>query len=565
MVHLEIAPVVTERDPQGIIDHKSLPINVQQNSSSFTFVVSFFTGFLQLILIDCSDESFAISSPLGRASMNKAFSRLSFISCWVCGLLFGSQTCDAADQSESNPKRPNLIFILTDDQRWDALGVVQREQGEKARFPWLESPNLDRLAREGARFRNAFVVNSLCSPSRASFLTGAYGHKNGVRNNGTPFPVTNVTFATQLQSAGYRTAYIGKWHQGQQKGQRPGFDYSASFIGQGRYFDCPMEINGVLKPTSGWVDDVSTDFALDFLNQSKDAPFLLVVGYKTCHGPFTPPERTQKSYVNEGANQVPNLNSRAIYRLADEPVAKKKAVQTKAALKDGQVPTNMGMFRGLRAIDENVGRILERLDHLKLTDDTLIVYSSDNGYYLGEHGLGDKRSAYEESLRIPMIVKYPNKISADIQLDQMILNIDLAPTLLDFAGVDIPMSMQGRSWKPLLEGRDVQDWRKAFFYCYYREPQFNTPMVTALRTETEKLIVYPGHESWTELFDLQSDPYEIQNLAELQSAKAIRARLLEAYQKEADRIGFPKPIVDNAPARVNPAPKKKQAVRKDGE
>src|SRR5436309_2810958 len=197
--------------------------------------------------------------------------------------------------------RPNFLFIYTDDQRWDAMSVVQREQGKKGRFPWLKTPNMDRLAAEGIRFRNAFVVNSLCAPSRACFLTGKYSHLNGVANNHTPLPDNAVTHASLLRQAGYTTGYVGKWHMDGQRGQRPGFDYSASFIGQGRYNDCPFEINGQATPTKGWVDDVSANFAIDFLKNNKEKPFLLCVGFKSSHGPWEPPERLKNLYANEEA------------------------------------------------------------------------------------------------------------------------------------------------------------------------------------------------------------------------------------------------------------------------
>src|SRR5215471_13559040 len=183
----------------------------------------------------------------------------------LCGLcLLGAFALRAVTAAPQD--RPNFLFIYTDDQRWDALGVVQREQGAKARFPWIQSPNLDRLASEGVRFRNAFVVNSLCAPSRSNYLTGRYSHLNGVANNHTPFPSENIptTWSSLLKGAGYTTAYVGKFHHGQQSGPRPGFDYSASFLGQGRYMDCPFEVNGVMQQTTGYVDDVSTDLALDF-------------------------------------------------------------------------------------------------------------------------------------------------------------------------------------------------------------------------------------------------------------------------------------------------------------
>jgi arylsulfatase A-like enzyme len=457
-------------------------------------------------------------------------------------------------------ERPNFVFIYTDDQRWDALGVVQREQGEQGRFPWLESPNLDRLAADGVRFRNAFVVLGLCAPSRAAFLTGRYGHVNGVIDNHTPFPENSVTHATLLRSAGYKTGYVGKWHMGAQSGKRPGFDFSASFVGQGVYFNCPFEINGEKQATNGWVDDVSTDYALGFIENNKSNPFSLVIGYKTCHGPFTPPERHQDTYGEASARVVPNLTTPAIYR----PVGGKRTGTNQVNLDSDQkmVKTNLGMFRGLRAIDENVGRILDQLDRLGLRENTVVVYSSDNGYYLGEHGLGDKRSAYEEAMRIPMIVRYPKMVSRGAIRDEMVLNIDLAPTFLELAGVEVPNDMQGKSWKPLLSGKgETTSWRKSFFYNYFLERPFGTPSVTAVRTENAKLIKYPGHDEWTELFDLSKDPYETKNLIDDPKAKALRQELEEEYRKQIEAIQFHVPSYADEnlppdPARDSPASSK---------
>jgi arylsulfatase A-like enzyme len=431
--------------------------------------------------------------------------------------------------SAAEPARKlNFLFIYTDDQRYDALGVVQKEQGEKGRFPWLKTPNLDRLAGQGVRFRNAFVVNSLCSPSRASFLTGCYGHVNGIVNNHTPFPAKNVTYATLLRSAGYTTGYIGKWHMDQQSGQRPGFDYSASFLGQGKYFDCPFEINGVRQATTGWVDDVSTDFTLRFLRANRDKPFCLAVGYKTTHGPWQPPKRAAKLYAEAQARPVPNLEVKAIYR-TDLDVKHPGVV--------GDSPKLHNYMRCITATDDNVGRLLAALDELTLADNTVVVFASDNGYYLGEHGLGDKRSAYEESLRIPFVVRVPNSRAKGKVVDEMVLNTDLAPTFLDLAGVPVPKEMHGRSLKPLLVGKP-SDWRRAFFYCYFRERAFNTPTVTAVRTEAAKLIKYPGHEEWTELFDLRVDPYEMNNLVNDPAAAALKEKLEVEYQKQSAANAF---------------------------
>ena len=478
------------------------------------------------------------------------------LSCFIVGIL----ACFLRPALAA--ERPNFLFIYTDDQRWDAFGVVQREHGAKGRFPWLESPNLDRLAAEGVRFRNAFVVTALCAPSRAAFLTGRYGHLNGVVNNHTPFPEQSITHASLMRAAGYRTGYIGKWHMGNQSGQRPGFDFSASFVGQGVYFNCPIEVNGVRTPSQGWVDDVSTDHAIRFVTENKDRPFSLVLGYKTCHGPFTPPERTEKSYADAEARVVPNLNVPAIYKRDDAngtSSGTKKSVPatkvTEGAAQAATVKTNLGMFRGLRAIDENVGKLLATLDQFGLTENTVVVYSSDNGYYLGEHGLGDKRSAYDESMRIPMLLRYPKLGMKGNVIDHLVLNIDLAPTWLDLAGLPIPKEMQGRSWKPLLTVDPAPAaWRDAIFYSYFREGRFPIPTVTAVRTDSAKLITYPGHDDWTELFDLRVDPYETKNLFRDPKHAALRRSLEAAYAREAEAVQYHVPdFADEKQAAAVPA------------
>ena len=449
-------------------------------------------------------------------------------------------TCSVAILSTNAAEpaaRPNFLFIYTDDQRWDALGVVQREQGDRGRFPWFETPNLDRLAAEGVRFRNAFVTLALCAPSRAAFLTGRYNHLNGVANNRTPFPLDNLTWATELRRAGYRTGYVGKWHMGGQRGQRPGFDYSASFIGQGRYVDCPFEINGKQTPTEGWVDDISTAYALEFIQAAKDKPWALALGFKTCHGPFTPPDRTKDLFAGAVARPVPNLNVPAIYKAASDP-AQPATGQPRRTGPDGTPRTNLGYFRAIRAIDDNIGKLLTALDSRGLAENTVVIFSSDNGFYLGEHMLADKRTAYEESIRIPLLVRFPPLGAKAKLVDELVLNIDLAPTLLDFAGVPPPPQMQGRTLRPLIEGRSPSAWRKAFFYEYFREPRFAPPTVFALRTETAKLIKYPGHEEWTELFDLATDPYQTKNLAGDPAHKQLRAELEAAYEREAAAAAF---------------------------
>ncbi len=472
----------------------------------------------------------------------------------IVGILGGAAAAD-----EPTPRKPNFLFILSDDQRHDALGVVQREQGERGRFPWLKTPHLDELAADGVRFRNAFVVNSLCSPSRASLLTGRYGHANGIVDNHTAFPEQSVTVASLLKQAGYATGYVGKWHMGGQRGQRPGFDSSASFIGQGEYFDCPFEINGVKTATSGWVDDVSTSYAETFLRENQAKPFVLIVGFKSCHAQFQPPPRHAAAYAGEKARTTPNMNVPAPYPL-NENARKQPLPGTADAT--GMVETKLDYFRTINGIDDNVGRLMKLLDELKLADDTIVVFAGDNGFYLGEHRLSDKRSGYEESMRIPLIVRYP-KAGKGRLVDQLALNIDLAPTFLDFAGVPVPADMHGRSWRPLIEGKSPDDWRKAFFYSYFYERSAVVPTVTAVRTETAKLIKYPGHDEWTEYFDLMADPYETKNLAKDPAAAALREQLDAEFAKQAAAIDFKIPAFADTPPAPGAEPPKRGRKNRD--
>jgi arylsulfatase A-like enzyme len=433
-------------------------------------------------------------------------------------------------------RRPNLLFIYTDDQRWDAMSVVQQEQGERGRFPWLQTPHMDRLAAEGVRFRNAFVTLPLCSPSRAVFLTGRYNHLNGIANNRTPFPENSVTHATLLRAAGYTTGYFGKWHMNGQRGQRPGFDFSASFTGQGRYVDCPIEVNGEVRPSQGWVDDVTTDYALEFIRQHRARPFSVVVGYKATHGPFDPAERARERFGDSKVRPVPNLGLRPPYRVeANDPIVKTGAT------------TNLNYFRCISAVDDNVGRLLAALDELGLAQDTVVVFTSDNGYYLGEHSLGDKRSLYEESIRIPFLARYPRQFPQNRTVDELVLNLDLAPTWLDLAGVAAPPEIQGRSWRPLAAGRRTA-WREAFLAEYFLENAFpSTPTTIAVRTATTKLIKFPGHDDWTELFDLAADPYETRNLARDPAHAALLARMQAAFDREARAVAYRVPDYADKP------------------
>jgi arylsulfatase A-like enzyme len=429
--------------------------------------------------------------------------------------------------------RPNIVFIYADDLRWDTLGVVQREQAEAARFSWLQTPQLDALAAKSVRFRESFVVTSLCSPGRAAVMTSRHGHLTGIIGNSAHLPPETITFAQHLKTAGYSTAYFGKWHMRDQR-DRPHYDHVASFVGQGRYFDCPFLVNGTETPTKGWVDDVSTAYAIQFVQQQpKGKPFFLWLGFKSPHGPRggeNLPDRVRNLYINDTSRPTPNTSLAAIYNENAGPDGAARKEKNATTTPPAQLEAHRDFMRHVTAIDTAVGRLLETLERTGRAENTLVVFTSDNGYYLGEHGLGDKRSAYDESLRVPLLIRLPGGGSASRPgtIDAMVLNLDYGPTLLDYAGAAPLPGAQGRSLRPLLEGRAPSNWRTAFFYEYFREANFRAPTVLALRTTTHKLITYPGRDDWTEVFDLQRDPFETTNLAKSQT------ELAEQLQRQLD-------------------------------
>ena len=445
-------------------------------------------------------------------------------------------------------RKPNFLFIYTDDQRWDAMGVVQREQGQRrasrgsSRRTWTASPpracgsatpsSPSRCAhRAGPHFSPAAITISTASPTTAH-----------------PSRTNSVTHATLLHAAGYRTAYIGKWHMGNQRGQRPGFDYSASFIGHGRYQDCPVEINGVSTPTKGWLDDVSTDFAIEWMKQNHDRPFLMVVGFKSPHSPRggdNLPARLRNLYAGETSRPTPNCGVPAIFHKPDPKTGKNPT-----GLADNAV--HLDYLRHIAGADENLGRLLDALQEFGLAEDTVVVYTSDNGYYLGEHCSGDKRSLYEESLRVPMLVRYPRLFGKGLVVDEMVLNIDLAPTFLDLAGVPVPPAMQGASWKELAAGRKPANWRHSFFAEYYKELG-DVPTAFAIRTTTHKLVKYPNRPEWTEVFDLVADPYEIKNLVADSALTAKLGAELDALMKT---VNYTLPANANKPREAVRPPAK---------
>jgi arylsulfatase A-like enzyme len=441
--------------------------------------------------------------------------RLSFAAAAVVSLL--------ATGPAGAAERPNVLVILTDDMRWDALGVVQKEQGKAALFPWLKTPNLDRLANEAARFANVFCTTSLCSPSRASFLSGQYAHRHKVLNNFTDYPNDLPSYPARLRDAGYETAYIGKWHMGEDDDRkRPGFDFWMSHKGQGNYFDTEFNIDGTRKVVKGYYTTVVTDAAVEWIKKKRDKPWVLILGHKAPHGgPIVPEPKYEKAFDAEPVTKPANAEA---YKGGGKPKWLEESYPTWHGL-GGPLYGQKEYGKFVRAylgtiasIDDSVGRLYQTLKDAGQLDNTLIVFTTDNGFAIGEHGRVDKRTAYEESLRLPLLVRYPPLAKPGTVVKEMVLSLDLAPSVLDICGAKPLPNADGRSWKPLLAG-NAKEWRSAFFYQYNYEPQFPyTPNVRAVRTAGWKYIRYPHGDGKpdrhaVELYDLRADPLEMKNLA----------------------------------------------------
>lgn len=403
-------------------------------------------------------------------------------------------------------KRPNFVFIFTDDQRYDAMSC--------AGHPFMRTPNMDRIAKEGVRFKNAFVTLSLCSPSRACFLTGKYPHKHGVKDNSTKFDESQVTFPLLLQKAGYDTAFIGKWHMGGQGDPKPGFNRWVGFKGQGVYIDPMLNIDGKEVKATGYMTDLLTNYAVDWLKQPRTSPFCLYLPHKACHAPMVPAVRHSKLYADEKIGRPSNFNDDYEGRPDWFKLGMEKGHDFRNALQDPQEFDEYvkNYCRTLMAVDDSIGRIFKTLEEMGELDNTVIVFSSDNGFFLGEHHRIDKRTANEESIRIPMLMRYPKLVKQGTVSDEMVLNIDIAPTFLELAGIKVPDAIQGKSWCGLFKG-GKKEWRKDFLYEYFEDPGFRrTPTMYAVRTDRWKYIEYPQVKDIPELYDLKNDPQEMHNL-----------------------------------------------------
>ncbi|MEO9477318.1 MAG: sulfatase [Cyclobacteriaceae bacterium] len=431
------------------------------------------------------------------------------------------------EQQKAKVKQPtnqkNVVFILSDDHRYDFMGFT-------GKVPFLETPNMDRMAKEGAHIKNAFVSTSLCSPSRASILSGQYAHKHKVVDNQSLIPEETVFFPNYLQEQGYQTGFIGKWHMGEHHfGKRPGFDFWASFKGQGHYFNPTMNVNGEEQAfdDSTYVTDLLTDYALDFIgNRSKEKPFFLYLSHKGVHADFKPAPRHSGKYQNEEVAYPPSMFppghkrsevSPEDYNYDDLPnwvKAQRNSWHGVDYMYHGQI--NFEDFykrycETLLSVDESIGSVLEYLENEGLMENTIVIYMGDNGFSFGEHGLIDKRQAYEESMRVPMLAM-GGGIPEGSVVDEVVQNIDIAPTVMDFAGMETKSHMDGSSFKNLLYQESIP-WRDTVFYEYFWERPFpQTPTVHAVRTSRYKFIRYHGVWDINELYDIENDPHEMNNL-----------------------------------------------------
>jgi arylsulfatase A-like enzyme len=455
--------------------------------------------------------------------------------------------------------RPNVVFVMTDDHAAHAVSAY----GSRVN----QTPSIDRLAREGMLFSNAFVTNSICTPSRAAILTGLYSHKNGVPVFNR-FDGSQPTVAKLLQAGGYYTGMIGKWHLGSDP---TGFDRWEILPGQGAYNDPILYTATGEKTYAGrYATDVITELAIDFIRERpQDRPFFLMLHHKAPHRTWIPDETHRRMFQDRVIPEPPTLWDDYATRtdalrenrqrvagdlerrdLKLEPPSGLSAEERSAWLsvkptevvvvRDAQTRTLSGealarfkyqrymqdYLACVQSVDDNVGRLLDFLKESGLERDTIIVYTSDQGFFLGDHGLYDKRFMYEESLRIPLLLRWPGVVRAGSRADAMALNVDFAPTFLEAAGVAVPPAMQGRSLLPVLRGETPADWRSAIYYRYYHDPgHHDTRAHYGVRTATHKLIHYWKKRQW-ELFDLRSDPGELLNLYGQPGQDAVTAELL---------------------------------------
>jgi N-acetylglucosamine-6-sulfatase len=461
--------------------------------------------------------------------------------------------------------RPNMIFILTDDQRWDEMSCM----GHK----YLNTPNMDRIRREGVLFSNAFCTTSLCSPSRATFLTGTYAHTHGViNNNGREYdPDITPIYPELLQKAGYTTAHIGKIHMANHDRPRRGYDHWISFKGQGVYFDPILNIDGKKQKVKGYTTDLLSDYAVDFIKRDHDKPFCMTLSHKAVHEPFSPPPRHKDIYKGQKLDQpesfMDDFEGKAKWqrRLAvkdwrwrfrssefrTQVVPQKYPVENDYHHKShwwNQGSRVINKNRCLNSVDDGIGRIFKALEQTGKLDKTIIIFASDNGYFLGEHRRHDKRVPYDEAMRIAFIMMCPGAIRPNSTVDEPITNVDLAPTLLDYAGLKAPSTMQGMSLKPILDG-NKKKIRNAVLHEYYVDLVHAIPRTLCVRTKDFKYITYPDIDDIDEMYDLKNDPHELKNISQDPKYAARKNELKAELKKLMKETGYRREVTDLSPTR----------------
>ncbi len=400
---------------------------------------------------------------------------------------------EVTPQRVAGAKPRNVVFILSDDHRYDAMSFMNHQ--------FAQTPHMDAMASNGVHLKNAFVTTSLCSPSRASILTGLYTFRHRVIDNNRLVPKGTIFFPQYLRKAGYATAYIGKWHMGGASDEpRPGFDHWVSFRGQGHYLppapDYTLNVDGRRVKQKGYITDELTGYAIDWLEQQKpeEKPFFLYLSHKAVHANFTPQNyRNKPRWLRDQRNswhgvEFPyhsNLDIESYYKRYSE---------------------------ALSGVDDSIGRVVAQLKKMGIHDETLVIYMGDNGFMFGEHGLIDKRVAYETSIRVPMLMQCPELFQRGTVVEEVVANIDIAPTVLEAMGLEKPAHMDGLSFLPLGKGEKIS-WRDYFLYVYYWEKNFpQSPTVFSLRGDRYKYITYYGLWDVDELYDLREDPGESNNL-----------------------------------------------------
>lgn len=480
------------------------------------------------------------------------------------------QLCGCSGQaqktvSNSNSRHKNVVFILSDDHRYDYMGFL-------GTVPWLQTPSMDRMAREGVYLENTFVTTSLSSPSRASILTSLFSHEHRVVDNQAPTPEGLAYFPSYLQQAGYQTAFFGKWHMGNTGWDpQPGFNHWEAFKGQGKYYANDMNVNGEVVTTDPkiYIAELLTDHALDFIEKNKENPFFVYLSHKSVHDPFVANEHECDMYVDEEVPVPASFGSsmRGVHKLPSKD-------------KDGNPAMGEGWYGADRmpdwvknqreswhgvdycyhnrttfeeearkycetitSLDKTIGRVLKYLEESDLIDNTIVIYMGDNGFCWGEHGLIDKRTFYEASARVPLLVYAPGMISQGAVVKEMIQNIDIAPTILDYCGVEKAPQMRGLSFRSMLEGKDPECWRDQIFYEYYWEYDYpQTPTIFGVRSDRYKYIRNHGVWDTNEFYDLKNDPHETQNLI---AAPEHQARIREMssalydWMEETDGMQIP--------------------------